>query len=111
MRKLLFLISAGVLLNYSCKTASENKNQSVQEKKDSTNVISPTTNESVGLKQDSATDKPSSGEVKAQGNRSSTKSLDTTKREKKIIHKHTSPDQQEIDSLKKAKGKKKFNKE
>jgi hypothetical protein len=111
MRKLLFLISAGVVCFYSCKTASDRKSNSVKDEKDSLSIVSKVSNDSPKAKQDLSKDTLPKKEIKTEKHHSERKSGDTSKIEKKIIPKHNSPDQQEIDSIKKAKGKKKFNKE
>lgn len=111
MRKWLFLISVAIVCFYSCKTASENKSNTAKEKKDFSLVGDSIINDTVNKKEDTSIGILIPKEVKRDAPLSERKSGDTTKREKKIIHKHNSPDQQEIDSLKKAKGKKKFNKE
>jgi hypothetical protein len=111
MRKLLFLISAGIVCFYSCKTASDNKKQTIQDKKDSSEIILQTTKDSQNVKQDSGVALLKSPEEQTRDTGFSNKFSDTSKREKKIIPEHNSPDQQEIDSLKKVKGKKKFSKE
>lgn len=111
MRKLLYLISAGVICFYSCKTVSDRKNNTVKDEKDTLNIVNKVSSDSPKLKQDSTKDIIQKQEIKIEEHPSERKPGDTSKSEKKIIPKHNSPDQHEIDSLKKAKGKKKFNRE